>query len=464
MKNLFAIIDVETTGGRANRDRITEIAIALHDGEKVVKTFESLINPECPIPYGITELTGITNDMVADAPRFYEVAKEIVQLTEGAVFVAHNVRFDYGFIREEFNRLGFTYSRRQLCTVRLSRQVFPGLQSYSLGNLIRHFKIRVNDRHRAMADVLATTEIFEKILVAQNGKEEAKTLINQGIKETKLPQGITLDFLQNLPEACGVYYFHDAEGDILYVGKAINIRKRVMEHFADQTKKSAVLHQHTRDISFEVTGSELVALLLESSEIKRIQPPVNRAQRQTNYQFVIHHYLSADGYLRFEMLKPTAVQRKKLQVINEYPKITQAKGAVYRVMKEFELCPKMLHLEDGAGACFHYHIKECYGACAGLEPPESYNERAEQALGWLANVFEHPNFFILDQGRTQGEKSVVQVENGELIGYGYVDTEFLSGTLDELADSIQPLESNPEVRKIIRRFMAEARGLKVIKY
>ncbi|HMR44937.1 MAG TPA: 3'-5' exonuclease, partial [Saprospiraceae bacterium] len=147
MKNLFAIIDVETTGGRANRDRITEIAIALHDGEKVVKTFESLINPECPIAYGITELTGITNDMVADAPRFYEVAKEIGQLTEGAVFVAHNVRFDYGFIREEFNRLGFTYSRRQLCTVRLSRQVFPGLQSYSLGNLIRHFKIRVNDRH-----------------------------------------------------------------------------------------------------------------------------------------------------------------------------------------------------------------------------------------------------------------------------------------------------------------------------
>ena len=176
----YAVVDIETTGGRAQRDKITEIAIVLYDGEKIVEQFETLINPECPIPYGITELTGISQEMVKDAPKFFEVAKQIVQLTEGAVFVAHNVQFDYGFLQEEFRRLGYPFTRRRLCTVKLSRRSFPGLTSYSLGNLIRHFGIPVNARHRAMADALATTSLLERIL-GKDGAEGATELIHRGI-------------------------------------------------------------------------------------------------------------------------------------------------------------------------------------------------------------------------------------------------------------------------------------------
>ena len=192
---LYAIIDIETTGGRATRDKITEIAVVLHDGQKIVDSYETLINPEVPIPYGITKLTGISQDMVESAPRFFEVAKKVVEMTEDAIFVAHNVRFDYTFIREEFARLGFTYTRKQLCTVRLSRKAFPGLKSYSLGNLIKHFEINVDDRHRAMADTLATVELFEKILNVEKGETEITDMVNMGIKESLLPPNLTMEIL-----------------------------------------------------------------------------------------------------------------------------------------------------------------------------------------------------------------------------------------------------------------------------
>ncbi|MEL6943283.1 MAG: exonuclease domain-containing protein, partial [Bacteroidota bacterium] len=222
MDKRYAIIDIETTGGKASRHRITEIAIVLHDGTQILDTWQSLINPECYIPQGITELTGITQEMVQDAPKFYEVAKKVVEMTEKAIFVAHNVRFDYGFIREEFRRLGYAYSRRQLCTVRLSRKAFPGLRSYSLGKLIKHFDIEVDARHRAMADTMATVELFEKILRKEEGEDQVKDLVNLGIKEALLPQNINIDFLHQLPEACGVYYMHDKGGNLVYVGKSIN--------------------------------------------------------------------------------------------------------------------------------------------------------------------------------------------------------------------------------------------------
>ncbi len=214
MQKHYAIIDIETTGGRAQRDRITEIAIVLHDGEQVVQKWESLINPECYIPHGITELTGITQEMVQDAPKFYETAREIVELTQDAIFVAHNVRFDYGFLCEEFKRLGYTYSRKQLCTLRMSRQAFPGLPSYSLGKLAASLGVRLDNRHRAMGDASATAEIFRMILQKHQLREEIQVMINMGIRESKLPTGISLEKIHALPESCGVYYLHDENGNV----------------------------------------------------------------------------------------------------------------------------------------------------------------------------------------------------------------------------------------------------------
>ncbi|HFB99298.1 MAG TPA: DNA polymerase III subunit epsilon, partial [Phaeodactylibacter sp.] len=309
MKKKYAIIDIETTGGRADRDKITEIAIVIHDGKKIIDQWESLINPERSIPYNITQITGITDGMVEDAPKFFEVAKKVVEMTEGCIFVAHNVRFDYGFIREEFRRLGFTYMRKQLCTVRLSRKAFPGLRSYALGNLINHFGIKVNARHRAMADTAATVEILEMIFQKEKSEEQVLDLINLGVKESKLPINITLEKLHELPEATGVYYFHDKNGTVIYVGKSINIKKRVVEHFTAKTDKAYKLQQYVDDISYEITGSELVALLFESNEIKRLLPSINKAQRRRFFPYVLFEYENQNGYRCLSYAKVKAKDR-----------------------------------------------------------------------------------------------------------------------------------------------------------
>lgn len=459
---LYAIVDIETTGGQANRDKITEIAIVLHDGNKVVDTYETLVNPERYIPYGITELTGITQEMVMYAPKFYEVARDIVQLTEGAVFVAHNVRFDYNFIREEFARLGFTYSRKQLCTVRLSRQAFPGLRSYSLGNLISHFNIQVDQRHRAMADALATTQLFERILSQGVTREHVHHMVNMGIKESKLPENISLSRLNDLPEACGVYYFHNQRGEVVYVGKSINIRKRVAEHFADQSPKAAKLQQLVDDITYEITGSELAALLLESYEIKRLSPSVNRAQRQRQFPYVIHSYYNDAGYLCFDIAEVATVrQRNQLRVLSEYPKLSHARGRLLHVLQANELCACFTSIQTGKGPCFNYHLKQCKGACIGAEATNDYNARAEEAMQSLSYAFDQ-DFFILDQGRTRQEWAVFLIENGDFGGFGYIDKDDWQGNADALRDCLRRYQGNPEITRIILRHLSQHPQLKIM--
>ena len=296
MKKKYAIIDVETTGGKASRDRIIEIAIVIHDGTQILESWESLINPETLIPWNITVLTGINDQMVADAPKFYEVARKIVELTEGAIFVAHNARFDYSFVGEEFKRLGYTYTRKQLCTLRLARQTLPGLYAYGLDALSRHFNIHNHARHRAMGDVQATIKVLEYILQHEDNREKAELLINLGIKEAMLPNNLSLEVIHSLPEACGVYYFHNEPGEVIYVGKSINIQKRIAEHFADKTEKARKLQEQVHDISFEITGSELLALIHESFEIKRLLPGINRAQRTRQFAGAIYAYTDLKGY------------------------------------------------------------------------------------------------------------------------------------------------------------------------
>ncbi|MCB9265331.1 MAG: GIY-YIG nuclease family protein [Lewinellaceae bacterium] len=460
-QKLYAIVDLETTGGRASRDKVIEIAIVLHDGTKTLDTYSTLINPECYVPYGITQLTGITQDMVQDAPRFYEVARKVVEMTEGAIFVAHNVRFDYSFLREEFARLGYTYSRKNLCTVRLSRKAFPGLPSYSLGNLIRSLGIEVENRHRALDDALATAEILRRILNGEDNEQRVKEMVNLGVKEALLPKNFTLERIHALPEECGVYYFHNQKGDVVYVGKSINIKKRVAEHFANKTEKAGKLQQHVHDISFELTGSELVALLLESHEIKRLRPSINRAQRVRRFPFVIHTYENEAGYRCFEIAVVNAKNRSKYHVISEFPKLSHAKGRLNRARDEYELCAHLCNLQTGIGACFHYHIKQCHGACVGAEPPESYNQRAEEARGRLTTAFDK-DFFILGQGRSPEEMSVVLVEEGNYRGFGYVEREEMNGQPEFLRDAIRPFPGNPETTRIIQRYLSKQNGVKVV--
>ena len=277
----YAIIDVETTGGSPRVERLTEIAIAIHDGEKVIDTFESLLNPERIIPPFIQRLTGITDEIVADAPYFYEIAKKVVDMTEGCIFVAHNVKFDYMFIRSEFERLGYSYQRRQLCTKQLSKKLFPEIGRYSLDRLISHFNIHTEVRHRAMADVQATIEVFDHLIEADRELGYFTTQINQGVKLSKLPETLAIEDIHNIPETSGIYYFFGENDHLLYVGKSKNIQKRVLQHFSRATNKSWKFLSRTHRIDYEETGSEIAAILREDEVIKKTRPEYNVAQRKT---------------------------------------------------------------------------------------------------------------------------------------------------------------------------------------
>jgi DNA polymerase-3 subunit epsilon len=230
---MYAVVDIETTGGSARLERITEIAVYIHDGKEIVNEYSTLVNPERNIPYFITSLTGITNEMVEDAPKFYEVAKKIVEITEDNIFVAHNARFDYSFIRQEFSMLGYNFRRRLLDTVSLSRKLLPGHKSYSLGNLCNDLGIKINDRHRASGDALATVRLLELLL--EKDRELNQCSLVRNSKASKLHPALDINKINDLPEEPGVYYFHNESGDVIYVGKSRNILERVNSHLSTNT-------------------------------------------------------------------------------------------------------------------------------------------------------------------------------------------------------------------------------------
>ncbi|MBK8557204.1 MAG: GIY-YIG nuclease family protein [Lewinellaceae bacterium] len=458
----YAIIDVETTGGTARFERITEIAIVLHDGDQVLDTFSTLLNPERSIPWSITQLTGISNDMVADAPKFFEVAKQVVKMTEGAIFVAHNVQFDYSFVREEFARLGYPFSRKQLCTVRLSRQVFPGLPSYSLSNLKRHFGIFAERSHRALDDTLATTKIFEMILQAQQGQDSIRKIVNYGVKESRLPPAITLERLHDLPETCGVYYLYDAAGSIIYVGKSLNIRKRIFEHFADNTPKGEKMRSGVADIGFEETGSELAALLLESAEIKKHQPPINRALRTKNFNACIVSYTNQSGYLCMAAGKNTRKKAQNLTVVAEYPKLDSARAHLQSLVRQFELCEKLCNLDFHEHACFQYNLKRCYGACVDEETVESYNERVQLALAQMDRGVTG-SFVVVDRGRNDTEKCLIGVRDGAFCGFTYLDASEQALAVPELLEQMKSSSADPDASRIIRTYLDGGKRVQVLR-
>lgn len=446
------------------RDKITEIAIVIHDGQQVIDQWDTLINPERSVPDYITNITGITTEMVADAPKFYEVAKKIVEMTEGCIFVAHNVRFDYGFIRSEFSRLGFTYSRRQLCTVRLARKVFPGLKSYSLGNLIKHFGISVNARHRALDDTLATVELFEHMLNVDPEGAGMQNMLNKGIKESRLPVNISMDDLCALPEEAGVYYFMNQHGQIVYIGKSKNIQKRVMQHFAKITDKAAKLQQKVHAINYTLTGSELIALLLENKEIKKHQPEINRAQRRNAFPFAIYAAYDLEGYLYLGVQKKNKIGDANAVLIHEYPEQRAAKSALKRLVDSFELCDNKTDLSTGPGSCFPYKVGKCRGACIKEEESEAYNERVKLAIEVLKRSINE-NMVIIEPGREPDEKALVAIVDGKLYGWGYATESDLCLTSFESAlTHIKPRGTSPEDIKILNWFIQDQRVERMITF
>lgn len=446
---MYAILDLETTGLSPINEKIIEIAIYIHNGKEIISEYSTLINPERNIPYNITRLTGITNEMVKDAPKFWEIAKDIIILTEGKSIVAHNASFDFNFIRNEFKSLGYNFKRDRLCTVKLSRKIIPNHKSYSLGKLCKELGIKIDGRHRATGDAFATVKLFEHLL---------KISPSLGQLNSSMFYHIDAKIIKNIPEEPGVYYFHDHNGDIIYIGKSKNIRIRVFSHFSNEKSERALkMVDEIHNISYELTGSELIALLMESDEIKTQKPKYNRRQRRTANHYGIYTFTDEFGYICFK-----ADDIKKETPIVSFNSAKEARDRLYLLSEKYQLCQKLCGLYETTGACFYYQLKHCKGACIHEESPEDYNKRAQELVDELS--YNWQNFFIIDTGRNEGEKSVVKVENGRYIGFGYIDTEFIGNDIENLSDVIKVYPDNKDVQQIIRTYLKQHSVEMLIKF
>ncbi|HEY3390455.1 MAG TPA: exonuclease domain-containing protein [Prolixibacteraceae bacterium] len=446
---MYAIIDVETTGTGASYGKITEIAIVLHNGEAMTETYTTLINPECNIPWNITRLTGITNEMVESAPKFYEVAKKIIELTAGRIFVAHNAQFDYSFVKEEFKRLGYDFKRKTICTVKLGRKLLPGHRSYSLGNICADLGIQITDRHRAIGDALATAKLFD-ILIGQNNLLESSLFVQQTYP-------LPTEKIAAIPGKTGVYYFYDAQGNIIYVGKSKDIHQRVLTHFRNsQTKKAIEMRDKIADVSWEETGSELVALLLESSEIKKHKPIYNRSQRRSAFNFGLFSFEDTNGYLHLK-INPIEGEDIPLTTFHFYQ---EGLDYLHNLADKYALCKKLCHLDKSSGECFESQIHHCQGACSGLESAANYNIRVNKSVHALQ--YRSPNFFVIDQGRTHDENAIIKIEKGRFVGFGYLSNDYSFNNLEFLHDCIQKYNDNRDTRVIIKGYLNRSKNLKII--
>lgn len=443
---MYSVVDIETTGNGYKGQKITEISIFIFDGKKVVNEFSSLVNPETTIPPFITNLTGITDAMVRTAPKFYELAKKVEEITRDTIFVAHNVNFDYNIIQNEFKSLGFDFKRKKLCTVRLSRKIIPGLKSYSLGNICSSERIEINGRHRAKGDAEATVELFRR-LIQRDDNFTINSFLNPKSRQATLPPLLDKEVVDSLAETPGVYYFKNLQKEVIYVGKANNIKQRVISHFYDKKQKEVTMCLETSNITFEETGSELLALLKESADIKHIYPKFNRAQKRANEAVGLFSYEDQKGIIHL------AYNRLKLvpNAIMKFYSITECRVVLEKICEEFELCPKYCHLQTNVNACFHYQIKKCKGICSGQEEVHSYNERVKDAIASLGLQAE--DLVLKEKGRTENEIGFVLILNGIYQGFGYIDKDINLQNPDEYLFYIQPQKDNRDIQRIVRAYL-----------
>ncbi len=451
---MYAILDIETTGGKYNEEGITEIAIYKFDGHEIVDQFSSLINPERPIQPFVVNLTGINNEMLRHAPKFYEVAKRIIEITDDCIMVAHNALFDKRILTTEFDRLGYDFQRESLCTVELSKRLIPDMASYSLGKLVRALGIPLTDRHRAQGDARATVALFKLLLT----KDTSKEIITQSLKKDPKRQlePKHLDIIANAPSETGVYYMHNNEGDVIYIGKSKNIKKRITQHFTNDNRRSKQMQSEVVSLTYEKTGSELVALLKECAEIKQIKPKYNRALRKTLYTHQLNSFIDKNGYINLEIQKVDGRKR----AITTFTNLQQARNSVFKIVEDFQLCQKLTGLETGSKACFNYTIKQCNGACIQIESSEEYNIRVTEFLERYK--YENENLLIIDRGRNVEERSVILIENGDYKGFGFFNLNYQINNPEILKSIITPMENTRDSKHIIQSYLRRKKVLKTL--
>lgn len=438
---IYTVVDIETTGG-SHGNRITEIAAVKTDGTQVLDSYETLINPEVFIPKSITLLTGITNPMVAEAPKFEDIAQEFLAFLEDTVFIAHNVSFDYGIIKNHFEDLGITFNKKKLCTVRLSRGIIPGHASYSLGKICPALGIKNHSRHRAMGDTMATVELFHYLLT-QDKEDFVYYSLNQLNKEAMLPPNLEKKEFEDLPNTAGVYYLLGEKMEILYVGKAKDIKKRIVTHFTEKSRKKSELLRKIYHVSCVETGNELIALLLESDEIKKHYPFYNKAQKNKSHDYHVCYYEGQDGVLRVDVF----LKKFAKNSIQSFSSMTMAKDHLYKLVEKNKLCPKYTGLERTKSKCY---LGDGCLICSETETIEAYNKRVIAAT---ENKEDKLSAYIVGPGRSIGEKGVVFLENGDYKGFGYLE-DGVAHSSEDLQDCIVPYKNNNDIKRILNGFLS----------
>ena len=437
---IYTIVDIETTGG-SHGNRITEIAAVKTDGSTILESYESLINPEVFIPKSITLLTGISNAMVQDAPKFEDIAQEFLAFLGDTVFIAHNVSFDYGIIKNHFEDLDITFNKKKLCTVRLSRGIIPGHASYSLGKICPALGIKNHSRHRAMGDTMATVELFH-LLLTKDKDDFVYYSLNQLNKEAMLPPNLEKKEFEDLPNTPGVYYLLGEKMEILYVGKAKDVKKRIVTHFSEKSRKKSELLRKIFHVSCVETGNELIALLLESDEIKKHYPPYNKAQKNKSHDYHVCYYEGQDSVLRVDVF----LKKFAKNSIQSFSSMTMAKDHLYRLVEQNKLCPKYAGLERTKGACY---LGDGCAICTKQETVLEYNARVIAAT---LDKKEKLSAYIIGPGRSRGENGVVYIEQGDYKGFGYVERD-LASSPEDLQDCIVPYKNNNDIKRILKSFL-----------
>ncbi|MDR6968817.1 DNA polymerase-3 subunit epsilon [Flavobacterium arsenatis] len=444
----YAIVDIETTGGNAGGSRITEIAILIHDGTNVIDRWESLVNPQKDIPQAIFALTGINNAMVRDAPIFDDISEKVLELLTDRVFVAHNVNFDYSFVRHQLKEAGFNWTARKLCTVRASRKILPGHSSYSLGNLCHSLDINLENRHRAGGDADATAVLFSLLLEADHEGIMDK-MIKKTAQDQRLPPNLPPQDFEQLPEKPGVYYFYNQEKKVVYVGKAVNIKKRVASHFSGNslTLQRQNFLRDIHAISFEVCATELMALLLECSEIKKLWPVYNRALKRFEAKFGLYQYEARNGYLYLAVGKLAKFQTCIQTFNTEYEAINTLKSLSEKFGVDYRFC-KYGRLDEGV--FFRQHDE------TDFPEMELHNKQIKEAIKSLC--LSRPTFSIIDKGRSSDERSCIWVEDGVFYGMGYFSSDIGFSDPTEVRDYVTPYKSNQYIMQLIYSFVEKYPG------
>ncbi len=465
----LVFVDLETTGATATHDRITEVGIVeVHRG-RLISEWSTLVNPGMSIPPAIQALTGITNKMVALAPTFAEIQRELYERLEGKLFVAHNARFDYGFLKNEFRRCGIPFNARVLCTVKLSRKLYPHHARHNLDALLERHGIECEARHRALGDAKVLWLLAQK-WTSERGPVLVKSAVDLLVKTQTVPVGLPDFAFSDIPESPGVYLFYGDNDLVLYVGKSINIRTRVMSHFSGdhRVNKDMQIAREIKRIDWKQTAGELGALLLESKLVKQLAPVHNRQLRRNSqlcaWQWTDNNIESPPRLATASDIDPArfgelyGLFRSRATAIEALREIASAHG----------LCNILLGLEKRQGACFAHQIKRCRGACVGLESPEQHALRLKQALTSMRTLpWPFEGRIAIRESAIHGSRTDENTELHVLDRWCYLGTARNEAELHEICESNHAHKApvfDVDTYKILKRFIAKPpRGASIVR-